>query len=305
MKTFHDFDAWGDAVSGATLRLACDSVETGVWMIGLIDLGGIVLQVASEGGGNLCYGANTHAGPILFVPLTRASEQVVNGEPLDADSLFAIPSGADFRICVRRRAHAWCSLAFPIERLHPSIASSTSRRITCPPGTVARLTQIVSTIARSVLMQPGIQPGVTAAHRAAGRELVNAAVRCLPAVPPSRVTPIGRARLDRADIVRRAMAAIDTAPTSPTATALAGLVGVTDRTLLRTFHETYGLPPKQYLMLRELHRIRRILRTGATDDATVADVLALHGIWEFGRFAARYRRQFGELPSDTLRHARA
>jgi methylphosphotriester-DNA--protein-cysteine methyltransferase len=101
------------------------------------------------------------------------------------------------------------------------------------------------------------------------------------------------------------MAAIDTAPTSPTTTALAGLVGVTDRTLLRTFHETYGLPPKQYLMLRELHRIRRILRTGATDDATVADVLALHGIWEFGRFAARYRRQFGELPSDTLRHARA
>ena len=305
MKTFHDFDAWGDAVSGATLRLACDAVETGVWTLGLLDLGGVVLQMASEGGGNLCYGANTHAGPILFVPLTRVAEQVVNGESLDGDSLFAIPSGADFRICVRRRSHAWCSIALPIEGLHSSIASSASRRIACPPGTVARLTQIVRTIARSLLMQPGMQPGVTAAHRAAGRSLVDAAVRCLSAPPQSGATPIGRARLDRAGIVRRAMAAIDTAPTSPTTTALAGIVGVTDRTLLRTFHETYGLPPKQYLMLRELHRIRRILRTGATDNATVADVLALHGIWEFGRFAARYRRQFGELPSDTLRHARA
>lgn len=329
MKTFHDFDAWGDAVSGATLRLACDAVETGVWTLGLIDLGGVVLQVASEGGGNLCYGANTHAAPILFVPLTRVAEQVVNGESLDTDSLFAIPSGADFRICVRRRSHAWCSIALPIalpiERLHPSLASSASRKIVCPPGAVARLTQIVSTIASTLLLQPGTQAatplspqsatqsatplgtqsGGTAAHRAAGRALVEAAVRCLSAPPESRATPIGRTRLDRAGIVRRAMAAIESAPTIPKTTALAGIVGVTDRTLLRTFHETYGVPPKQYMMLRELHRIRRSLRTGATADATVADVLTLHGIWEFGRFAARCRRQFGELPSDTLRHARA
>lgn len=325
MKIFHDFDAWGDAVSGATLRLACDAVETGVWTLGLIDLGGVVLQVASEGGGNLCYGANTHATPILFVPLTRVAEQVVNGESLDTDSLFAIPSGADFRICIRRRSHAWCSIALPIalpiERLHPSLASSASRKIVCPPGAVARLTQIVSTIASTLLLQLGTQAathpatqlatplgtqsGGTAAHRAAGRALVEAAVRCLSAPPESRATPIGRTRLDRAGIVRRAMAAIESAPTIPKTTALAEIVGVTDRTLLRTFHETYGVPPKQYLMLRELHRIRRSLRTGATADATVADVLTLHGIWEFGRFAARYRRQFGELPSDTLRHARA
>jgi hypothetical protein len=29
-------------------------------------------------------------------------------------------------------------------------------------------------------------------------------------------------------------------------------------------------------------------------------VLARHGIWELGRFAGSYRRQFGESPSDTL-----
>jgi transcriptional regulator GlxA family with amidase domain len=48
---------------------------------------------------------------------------------------------------------------------------------------------------------------------------------------------------------------------TPPARTLAAHVGVTDRTLLRAFHETYGVPPKRYLM----------------------------------------SRQFGELPSETLR----
>ena len=101
------------------------------------------------------------------------------------------------------------------------------------------------------------------------------------------------------------MAVIESSTALPRARELADRVGVTDRTLLRTFQETYGLPPKRYLMLREMHLVRRILRAGAPDDATVAAVLARHGIWEFGRFAARYRRQFGEAPSDTLLRARS
>ena len=54
MLTFDDFDAWGDAVSGAHLRLVCDVVETPAWSLGILDLGGVVVQVASEGGGNVC-----------------------------------------------------------------------------------------------------------------------------------------------------------------------------------------------------------------------------------------------------------
>jgi AraC family ethanolamine operon transcriptional activator len=105
-------------------------------------------------------------------------------------------------------------------------------------------------------------------------------------------------------IIQRSMAVLDAAPTMPTATELARAVGVTSRTLLRGFQETYGMPPKQYLMLRELHAVRRCLRAGGAENDTVGDILTRHGIWEFGRFAGRYRQLFRELPSETLRRAR-
>ena len=237
---------------------------------------------------------------MFFVPLTRASEQVVYGESLDNESLFVIPRGADFRIRVRRRAHAWCAIHFPAEVVEPLIALTESSRVACRPGAVPRLTQIVTKIAATLLSLPAD----TAAHSAAGRALIDAGAACLSVPAPSR-DPRGRPRLNRAEIIRSAMAVIEASQTMPTVTELARHVGVTERTLLRTFQDTYGVPPKKYLMLCELHHIRRMLQAGATHNATVTDVLSRYGIWDFGRFAARYRRQFGELPSETVRRVRA
>ena len=300
MLTFDNFDAWGDAVSGAHLRLVCDIVETPAWTLGILDLGGVILQMASEGGGNLCYGGNTHSGPTLFVPLSHAREHVANGVPLDDDSLLFIPCGADFSIRVRRRAHEWCSIALPESR--HGMAGAASARVVCRPGVVRGLGRLAREIAASLLDRPA----GTAAHRAAGRELAAAAEACLDGMPAPAPRPaIGRPRLDRTAIVRRAMDVIDASPSLPTASGIAQRIGVNDRTLLRTFQETFGVPPKTYLMLRELHAVRRVLSSGAAGHATVAEVLVGHGIWEFGRFAGRYRAHFGELPSQTLLRARA
>lgn len=299
MLTFDDFDAWGNTVSGASLRMACDAVDTGVWTLGMVDLGGVVLQVASEGGGNLCYGGNTHGGTMLFVPLTHAGEHVVNGEPLDDDSLFAIPRGADFRIRIRRRAHEWCSIALPFDVESLADPTSSSTRIACPAGSLPRLRGLVAATMGALADRPAGTP----AHLAAGREFAAAARACLPAEAPLPYR-MGRPRLDRAGIIRRAMARIDAELVVPTATELAAEVGVTGRTLLRAFQETFGVPPKRYLLLRELHAVRRSLRAGGGHTDMVADVLTRHGVWEFGRFASRYKRHFGESPSQTLHAAR-
>jgi AraC family ethanolamine operon transcriptional activator len=296
MQRFNDFDAWGAEISGASLQLACDGVELRSWTLARLGLGSVFVQVASEGGGNICYGGNAHTGTILFLPLTHSAAHVVNGQPLDEHSLLAIPQGADFRIHVRRRAHAWCSIALPLNL--PGTSAWIPR---CPQG-IPRLRQLVTAIAGGL---PAAAVG-TPAHEAAGREILATVLNCIapPAAEPTASSrpALGRPRLDRGSIIRRTMGAIEAAPIMPTAADLAATVGVTSRTLLRTFQESFGMPPKAYLMLRELHAVRRSLREASTEDATVAEVLTRHGVWEFGRFAARYRRQFGESPAETLRH---
>jgi methylphosphotriester-DNA--protein-cysteine methyltransferase len=297
MLVFDDFDAWGDAVSGAHLRLVCDGVETRRWTLGVARLGPVVLQVATEGGGNACYGGNAHDGTMLFLPLTHPHEQVANGVPLDDDSLLVIPRGADFRIGVRRRAHAWCSIALPAEMALPdSVSATASGRVTSPGGGVRRLRQLVEEIVAGVMPLDAASP----AHEAAGAALFSAATACWPDVAPA-ASAVGRPRLDRAEIIRRAMTALDEAgEILPSVRELTRRVDVTDRTLLRAFEENFGTSPRSYLALRRLHAVRRRLLRQGPPDTTVADVLVQHGIWEFGRFAARYRRQFGETPSETL-----
>lgn len=298
MRAFDDFDAWGDAISSANLRLACDAFETRRWTLGMVDLGAVSLQFAFEGGGNICYGANAHVGPLLFLPLTHAAAHFANGRSLDEESLFLIPRGADFRIHVRKRAHEWCSIALPGDVALPNGQVSASDVVSCASGAVPRLKRLAQDITRWLLDRPA----GSAAHQAASRDLLAAATACLPRVSPPGVA-VGRPRLDRAEIVRRAMAVIEANATAPLAADLARDVGVTGRTLLRAFREEFGVCPKRFLMVRELHAVRRSLRAATDDDDTVADILVRHGVWEFGRFAARYRHHFGELPSQTLAYA--
>lgn len=299
MWTFDDFDAWGDAVSGASLRLASDGIERHEWTLGRVDLGPVVIQVAAEGGGTVCYGVNTHSGAMLFLPLTHAPEHFVNGEPLDDEALLVIPRGADFWIRIRKRAHSWCSIALPGDADEWGVMSSGSGRVTCRAAAISRLRRLATDVATALLAQA---PG-TAAHESASRDVLTAVGDCLSGRTKPRPA-LGRRRLERGEIIRRAMAVIDSTPVMPTAAILAANVGVNARTLLRTFHEAFGKSPKRYLMLRELHVVRRSLLDREAAGSTVAEILVRHGIWEFGRFAARYRSQFGELPSQTLRRVR-
>lgn len=77
-----------------------------------------------------------------------------------------------------------------------------------------------------------------------------------------------------------------------------------ERTLRNLFTRHLGMSPHRYLMLHRLHVIRgAILKAGVGE--TLTDICARHGVWDFGRFAAQYQRQFGELPSQSLRQRRA
>ncbi|MGZ5909884.1 MAG: helix-turn-helix domain-containing protein [Reyranella sp.] len=84
---------------------------------------------------------------------------------------------------------------------------------------------------------------------------------------------------------------------------LAAVAGVRPRTLELHFKLYLGTTPLGWVRRTRLARTRQHL-LAAGDDASVTAVAAANGFSELGRFAAQYRRQFGELPSKTLKAAR-
>ena len=75
---------------------------------------------------------------------------------------------------------------------------------------------------------------------------------------------------------------------------------VSQRTLEYAFVERFGLTPKAYLKAYRLNEVRRELRTANLEIGKVADIANRWGFWHMGQFAADYRAQFFELPSQTL-----
>ena len=89
----------------------------------------------------------------------------------------------------------------------------------------------------------------------------------------------------------------------PSITELCVAVGARERTLHLSCVEAFGRPPAALLTELRLNAAHRALSRPAKDTSVTA-VAALYGFTHFGRFAAVYRRQFGELPSVTFAKAR-
>jgi AraC family ethanolamine operon transcriptional activator len=83
---------------------------------------------------------------------------------------------------------------------------------------------------------------------------------------------------------------------------LCAALHVSRRTLQYSFQDVLQMSPVAYLRALRLNGVRRDLQ--AAGDAPVGDVAARWGFWHLSRFAADYRRLFGERPSDTRRQAR-
>ena len=90
---------------------------------------------------------------------------------------------------------------------------------------------------------------------------------------------------------------IDTAIRIPD---LCAELGVSNRVLEYLVKEDIGMTPKQYANVLRLNAVRQELLETSKENGAILDIALRHGIKHLGRFAADYRRQFGELPSRTL-----
>lgn len=109
-----------------------------------------------------------------------------------------------------------------------------------------------------------------------------------------------------ARVTDRVVEFIDSAVDVPfTVRELTDVAQVSERALYAAFRRDIGVSPMAYLRRVRLMRAREALLTAQEDDAaienTVTAVAYRFGFNHVGRFAAHYRAEFGEFPSETRR----
>ncbi|CAM3597426.1 XylDLEGF operon transcriptional activator 1 [Pseudomonas reidholzensis] len=82
--------------------------------------------------------------------------------------------------------------------------------------------------------------------------------------------------------------------------ALSKLANVSLRGLYLLFDQRVGVSPRRYILRRRLERIQATLLDPGCRVRSVTALALDYGFTHLGRFAAEYRAQCGELPSETL-----
>lgn len=104
-------------------------------------------------------------------------------------------------------------------------------------------------------------------------------------------------------VVARAREYIEANPDRPiTVLDLCARTCTSRRTLQYCFTQVVGMSPAAYLKTMRLNGLQRDL-VHSTGGKTIAEAAAAWGFWHMSQLSLDYRRLFGELPSETVRHA--
>ena len=224
------------------------------------------------------------------------------GHPVEADDLLIHPPGGEFESISKRDFEL---LLISVSREHLEAAG---RRLgvpvpehslkhleitTCPPDIVRDLRLLVTT-ALGIVVRGHTLP------RAVERNASDLLVQGLAAggIPDRRPPQRRQQRLVETAI----RIAGERAHEIHSVKDLCSESGASERTLRRGFNERFGISPKSYLQAQRLIGARRDLRASSQGE-TITDIANRWGFWHMGQFAADYRRQFGELPSETIQRS--
>jgi len=303
--TFHDFDDFASAVRDVDSIMLLRNPQRRLWTIDAVDLQSVDVQLGRLGSGNIAQGELRPDGYLLYLPLTDGVEYTGNGVRLDMNSFAVLEPGCEFCISTKEQ-HNWCGVFVPTAAFggglngHSSGYGKTTLR-------VARQDRQTADRFRSSVQQILFAASCsdfehTAAAECARAELVRTVARIVAGCRKGETQGSGRPVIPRREIIRRAAQHLEMQAGEPVSVGdLASAAEVSERTLRTAFNEYFGMGPVRYLQLKQLHQVRRVLRAADPEAVTVTNVLLECGEWEFSRFASRYRRQFGELPSKTLR----
>jgi transcriptional regulator GlxA family with amidase domain len=84
---------------------------------------------------------------------------------------------------------------------------------------------------------------------------------------------------------------------------LSRMAGLSERGLREAFYRVHGMGPKRWMLAERLKEVHSVLSDAESAPISVTGAATRCGFYELGRFAATYRDEFGEAPSETLRSA--
>lgn len=263
--------------------------------------------------------------PSCRLSLVRTFPRIINGYELPRRLIVVVPmdevrstrvNGREIgQSLILMRGRANCTVLEPEGRLVAilSIDSGLSDRslpgfdsglllLRVPGAALARLQSAVGSVLRFAAAEPAALAAADVLLRteetlfASLNEAFHAARTCKSG---------GDATLDRYKaIVDQIDQLIGLSPLDLDNEKLADSIGVSVRTLQTAARSICGSGVYRYGRLRRLWSVRRQLRTGAPGLTVKASALA-HGFWHQSEFSVTYHATFGELPSQTLKQARA
>lgn len=213
------------------------------------------------------------------------------------DQLIRVPSGwADIDLAVRVETLIEAGVfseatltadsrrAQPIVRLSQRVSGSLRQRMRSLLSALDTVAAVCSSPARAQALRQAILD-----------ELLQVVRPAASAQGPSRVR-----ESDYVSLVRKALAEV-TDPAAPvrSTSALARRAGRSERALQRAFGSVLGVSPYQYLLRKRLADARTTLLSGAC--ISVTRLAADYEFASVSEFARYYKRQFGELPTTTVK----
>ena len=129
--------------------------------------------------------------------------------------------------------------------------------------------------------------------RALEQDFIQALVNCLTVTEPDRGADTTRRNVEFLAQFEEVLASHSHEQLSTA--ALAGAMGVPERTLRRRCATSLGMSPGRYARLRRLNFVRTALRHADPETVSVGEIARRHGFSELGRFSVAYRTLFGEV----------
>jgi AraC family ethanolamine operon transcriptional activator len=309
-RSFASFEAHAAAVAigNAELRTTLLAKACSPWAMTSLKLPAVSAQWGHAAAANVIEGTVIPGGISLYMPTRNARVVRVNGCRFDAQTVRLQVPGDEFRLS-SLDAHDWFTLFVPYallatwEGADAACFAPSSRFIRLPVERALAIRRVVEQLRSIAVEDPrALESSVaidTTSHKLA--EAVREALWDKPAAADQH----GRQPVPRGQVIDTAMEALEQRDREPlTVTQLASIAHISERTLRTVFQDHFGMGPVRYLRLRTLNLVRDALHGADASATTVTQVATEFGVWELGRLAHDYQLLFGELPSETLCHAR-